>query len=88
MITERFLEITREDLVQMIATRRDALDVKLLLFALKKSTEFEQWLVLRFPSREYEDIEEVCHVWRVKLMTGLVTAIIAFLALPEARRTN
>jgi hypothetical protein len=23
----------------------------------QKSTEFEQWLVLRFPSREYEEVE-------------------------------
>jgi hypothetical protein len=45
--------------MEMIATRRDSLDVKLLLFALKKSTEFEQWLVLRFPSREYEEIKSV-----------------------------
>jgi hypothetical protein len=35
VITERFLEITKDDLEQMIASRRDALDVKLLLFALK-----------------------------------------------------
>eukprot|EP00041_Stephanoeca_diplocostata_P000373 m.14441 g.14441 ORF g.14441 m.14441 type:complete len:903 (-) comp10450_c0_seq1:269-2977(-) len=59
VITERFLEITKDDLVKLIEARRSDLDVKLLLFAMQKSTQFEQWLVLKFPSREYieEDLE-------------------------------
>ena len=30
--------------------------VQILMFALKKSTDFEAWLASRFPSREYEEI--------------------------------
>lgn len=53
VIADRFVEITKEELTQIIAERRDQLDVKLLLFAMKKSSEFESYLVQKFPSREY-----------------------------------
>ena len=53
VIADRFVEITKEELAQIIAERRDQLDVKLLLFAMKKSTEFETYLIQKFPSREY-----------------------------------
>ena len=57
VIADRFVEITKEELTQIIAERRDQLDVKLLLFAMKKSSEFESYLVQKFPSREYVEEE-------------------------------
>jgi hypothetical protein len=58
MISTRFCEITRDELQIMLQDRRDQLEVKILLFALKKTTDFEVWLASRFPSREFQELEE------------------------------
>ena len=58
MIAEQFCTLTREELKQLLIERRNQLDVKLLLYALDKSTTFEKKLAKYFPSREYEVIEE------------------------------
>eukprot|EP00052_Salpingoeca_macrocollata_P024764 m.223021 g.223021 ORF g.223021 m.223021 type:complete len:878 (+) comp22314_c4_seq5:1676-4309(+) len=48
LIAVRFCELTRSELARLLHDRHADLDVKLLLFALVKTTQFEQWLVSRF----------------------------------------
>lgn len=47
-ITVQFCTITREELTKIMARRRTEIDVKLLLFAIQKTTAFEQLLDKRF----------------------------------------
>lgn len=58
VISTRFCEITRDEMQRLVTERRDQLEVQILMFALKKSTEFETWLASRFPSREWEEVTE------------------------------
>ncbi|XP_316653.5 vacuolar protein sorting-associated protein 53 homolog [Anopheles gambiae] len=47
-ITVQFCTITREELAKIVARRRTEIDVKLLLFAIQKTANFEQLLDKRF----------------------------------------
>uniref|UniRef100_A0A1Q3F4F8 Vacuolar protein sorting-associated protein 53 homolog n=1 Tax=Culex tarsalis TaxID=7177 RepID=A0A1Q3F4F8_CULTA len=47
-ITVQFCAITREELTKIMARRRTEMDVKLLLFAIQKTANFEQLLDKRF----------------------------------------
>uniref|UniRef100_A0A182JC63 Vacuolar protein sorting-associated protein 53 homolog n=1 Tax=Anopheles atroparvus TaxID=41427 RepID=A0A182JC63_ANOAO len=47
-ITVQFCTITREELSKIMARRRQEIDVKLLLFAIQKTSNFEQLLDKRF----------------------------------------
>ncbi|XP_065090131.1 vacuolar protein sorting-associated protein 53 homolog [Ochlerotatus camptorhynchus] len=47
-ITVQFCTITREELTKIMGRRRTEIDVKLLLFAIQKTTAFEQLLDKRF----------------------------------------
>uniref|UniRef100_A0A182SBL4 Vacuolar protein sorting-associated protein 53 homolog n=1 Tax=Anopheles maculatus TaxID=74869 RepID=A0A182SBL4_9DIPT len=47
-ITVQFCTVTREELSKIIARRRTEIDVKLLLFAIQKTANFEQLLDKRF----------------------------------------
>ncbi|XP_053684665.1 vacuolar protein sorting-associated protein 53 homolog [Sabethes cyaneus] len=47
-ITIQFCTITREELTKIMSRRRTEIDVKLLLFAIQKTTSFEQLLDKRF----------------------------------------
>ena len=46
------------EIQRLLTERKDQLEVQILMFALKESTKFERWLASRFPSREYEEVEE------------------------------
>ena len=47
-ITVQFCTITRDELTKIMSRRRTEIDVKLLLFAIQKTANFEQLLVKRF----------------------------------------
>ncbi|EDQ87874.1 uncharacterized protein MONBRDRAFT_26906 [Monosiga brevicollis MX1] len=50
----RFCEMTERQLREQITNHRDQIDVKLLLFAVQKTSHFEQWLNAKFRYREDE----------------------------------
>eukprot|EP00051_Salpingoeca_urceolata_P027977 m.484296 g.484296 ORF g.484296 m.484296 type:complete len:850 (+) comp23287_c0_seq1:244-2793(+) len=56
-LAERFCAITREQLTTLLSQNYDQLDVKLLLFALQKTTQFEQWLAAKFKPK-LEDAQQ------------------------------
>merc|ERR1719272_232859 len=58
VISTRFCELTQDEVQRLLTERRDQLEVQILMFALKKSTEFETWLASRFPSREWEEVTD------------------------------
>lgn len=47
-ITAQFCTITKDELTKIMGRRRTEIDVKLLLFAIQKTTNFEQLLDKRF----------------------------------------
>ncbi|XP_063986761.1 vacuolar protein sorting-associated protein 53 homolog isoform X2 [Diachasmimorpha longicaudata] len=47
-IAVQFCNVTREDLSKLMQKRRSEIDVKLLLYAIQKTTNFESLLALRF----------------------------------------
>lgn len=51
----RFCDMTQEDLHAMVQSRREELDVKLLLFAIQKTVQFEQRLSSKFKDDLIED---------------------------------
>eukprot|EP00045_Choanoeca_perplexa_P013840 m.158760 g.158760 ORF g.158760 m.158760 type:complete len:855 (+) comp16474_c0_seq1:115-2679(+) len=53
----RFCEMTQSQLKKLINERREEIDVKLLLFAVQKTTQFELWLASKFrpPAGQDED---------------------------------
>ncbi|XP_028396416.1 vacuolar protein sorting-associated protein 53 homolog isoform X2 [Dendronephthya gigantea] len=53
-ICEEFCHITKDDLGKTMSARTDEIDVKLLLFAIQRTTTFEGFLAKRFAGSLYE----------------------------------
>lgn len=54
-ISEEFCKITKKDLSKIMTARVQELDVKLLLFAIQRTTTFESLLAQRFVQHGYEE---------------------------------
>lgn len=57
-ISEEFCKLTKKDLSKIMSTRTQEIDVKLLLFAIQRTTGFENLLAQRFVHHGYEDDED------------------------------
>lgn len=54
-ISEEFCNITKKDLSKIMASRTQDIDVKLLLFAIQRTTTFENLLAQRFVHHNFEE---------------------------------
>eukprot|EP00730_Choanoeca_flexa_P002597 TRINITY_DN11107_c0_g1_i5.p1 TRINITY_DN11107_c0_g1~~TRINITY_DN11107_c0_g1_i5.p1 ORF type:complete len:881 (+),score=282.96 TRINITY_DN11107_c0_g1_i5:79-2643(+) len=54
----KFCQQTQAQLGKLIKERRDEIDVKLLLFAVQKTTQFELWLASKFKSSTVEEDDD------------------------------
>ncbi|XP_067032870.1 vacuolar protein sorting-associated protein 53 homolog [Acropora muricata] len=57
-ISEEFCNITKKDLSKIMGSRAQEIDVKLLLFAIQRTTTFENLLAQKFIHDSYEDNED------------------------------
>lgn len=58
-IAVQFCHVTREDLTKLMHKRRSEIDVKLLLYAIQRTSNFESLLAKRFSGVTLENVETV-----------------------------
>ncbi|EGD75791.1 hypothetical protein PTSG_07909 [Salpingoeca rosetta] len=58
LLARRFCSETHDQLKAVLAARESDIDVQVLLFAIKKTAHFENWLTAKFSVEEEEDEEE------------------------------